>query len=128
MASNTAPRYVALRKTWHVKINTADADLTGGGTLGTLVTAGGNGTLIEQIRIKAEARTTRGMIRIFLYDGTNNNLFIEKLFSIKNPDSVQPTWVDIIPTGVLVIPTTWILKVSASTAAVFHVFAHGGDY
>jgi hypothetical protein len=58
-------------------VSTANSNLDGTGTLVTIISAEDNGTLIQSINIKAIVTTTPGMIRLFLYDGTNTKLFRE---------------------------------------------------
>ena len=73
MAAET--QYTA--NTGMVTISTANSNLDGTGTLGTLLTAASNGTLINSITCKAQGNTTQGMIRLFIYDGTNTRLVQE---------------------------------------------------
>src|ERR1051326_122814 len=59
-----------------VTISTANSNLDGTGTLGTVFTAsaGNKGALISSVIIKAQVSTTPGMVRLFIYDGTNTRL------------------------------------------------------
>jgi hypothetical protein len=62
-------------------LTTANTALDGTGTLGTdiwnVLTAADNGTIIQSVIIKAQVTTTAGMVRLFLYDGSNTKLFKE---------------------------------------------------
>lgn len=63
-----------------VTISTANANLDGTGTLGTVLTASAAatpGTLIKSVTIKAQGNTTAGTVRLFLYNGTTNFLLTE---------------------------------------------------
>ena len=63
MAAET--QYTA--NTGKVLISTANSNLDGTGTLGTVLTAASNGTLIKAITVKAQVNTTEGMVRLFLF-------------------------------------------------------------
>jgi hypothetical protein len=62
-------------------ITTANTNLDGTGTINTnmweVVTAASSGTMIQSVIIKAQVSTTPGMVRLFLYDGTNTRLLTE---------------------------------------------------
>lgn len=62
-------------------ITTANTNLDGTGTINTnmweVVTAASNGTMIQSVSIKAQVSTTPGMVRLFIYDGTNTRLLTE---------------------------------------------------
>ena len=50
-------------------ISTANSGLDGTGTTATVITEAGSGTLIKNIICKAQANTTKGMIRLFISSG-----------------------------------------------------------
>jgi hypothetical protein len=58
-------------------ISTANPNLDGSGALENVITAAANGTVIQSLVIKALGATTPGMVRLFLYDGTNTKLIRE---------------------------------------------------
>jgi hypothetical protein len=60
-----------------VTISTANSNLDGTGTLGTLISGASNGMLIKTITIKGEDSNTHGMIRIFIDNGTDKSLIAE---------------------------------------------------
>lgn len=60
-----APAFASTPYTPAVRINTANTARDGTGTLGTLATGGTTGARIDNIRVKANAATTAGMIRLF---------------------------------------------------------------
>lgn len=64
-------------ETGMVTISTANARLDGGGTLGSVITGATTGTIIKSVSIKAQANTTEGMIRLFIFSGANNYLLAE---------------------------------------------------
>jgi hypothetical protein len=73
---NERAKYTA--NTGVVLISTANANLNGTGTLGTVLTAADNGTLIKTITINAIGNTTQGMVRLFIYDGVSVTNLIDE--------------------------------------------------
>jgi diphthamide biosynthesis methyltransferase len=55
-------------------LTTADTSLTAPTTVGTVLTAGSNGTRIDYIDIQGVANTVAGIVNLFIYDGTNYHL------------------------------------------------------
>ena len=114
-------------------ISTANTNLDGSGTLGTVLTAGASGTYngcaIESITVKALGTVTHGMVRIFIYNGSTSYLFTEVF--------VQP----IVPTGTfksfeqkitfskkLQIAPGYSIKASTQNAEGFAVIVNGVDW
>jgi hypothetical protein len=75
MSANTTPIFTATPHCSSVLSTGAQTGLTGLTPSSTnmmlVFTAGANGSTIENIHVKAVGTTAAGMIRIFLYDGTN---------------------------------------------------------
>lgn len=60
------------------QVTTANANKDGTtGAYATLVTGAANGTKVNQVDITALVTTTAGMIRFFVYDGTNYRMIKE---------------------------------------------------
>jgi hypothetical protein len=120
MAAET--QYTA--NTGMVVISTANSNLDGTGTLGTLLTAASNGTLVKRIIIKSTVSNTEGMIRVFIYDGTNTRLRQEIPVGATTKAATTPAF-----------EYTWdcdiklqagdILKVSTEKAESFNIIAEG---
>jgi hypothetical protein len=123
MAAET--QYTA--NTGQALIATANALLDGTGTLGTVLTAAGNGTLIKNITVKALVNTTEGMVRLFLFDGTNNRLLEEiRVRSVTKSATVpafEYTWECDIK-----LKAGWALKASTQNAQSFVVTANAKDW
>lgn len=130
MAANSAPKLVLpVNSIGHVVISTANAARDGTGTIGTVLTAGAEGTLVELVRIIATGTTTAGMIRLFLHDGTNARLYAEvPVTAIVPSGTVQAFSAEYVPTKPLVLPTGWSLRASTHQAEEFCVTATGGNY
>jgi len=130
MASpNQTPRFVEDGKVWAGEISTANTNRDGTGTLGTIVTAGAQGSRVDLVRVVAEGTTTAGVVRIFLHDGSTFFLVKEILVSAVTPSvTVEAASLEWQPTEPIVLPTSWTLRASTNNAETFNVFVFGGDY
>ena len=130
MASpNQTPRFVEDGKVWAAEISTANTGRDGSGTIGTIVTAGAQGSRVDLVRIVAEGTTTAGVVRIFLHDGSTFFLVKEVLISAITPSTtIEVSVSEWAPTEPLVLPTSWTLRASTHNAETFNVFVFGGDY
>lgn len=111
-------------------ISTANSNLNGTGTLGTVITAASNGTLITRVFIKATTTVTRGMVRLFIYDGTNTCLLKE--VSVNPVTIVTTTGIDQSFEAILDmnfnLKSGECLKASTEIANSFSVTAEGLDW
>lgn len=107
-------------------ISTANSNLNGTGTLGTVLTAGGNGTLVKTVTIKAQGNTTSGMVRLFVV-GSDTRLVAEIEVPAVTKSSTDPSFEAFIPTN-FALQTGDVLKASTENAETFNVFAEGLDW
>lgn len=121
-----SPAFIGTPKVWQQALSVANTALDGTGTLADVLTAGTNGSLIERVRLKASGTTTAGMIRLFLYDGTNTYFFRDILVSAITPSATVQSWEGDITLN-YPIPGTWHLKASTHNAEAFKIFVIGGD-
>lgn len=110
-----------------VSISTANTNLDGNGTLGTVLTGKANGTQIKSIAIKATGNTTRGMVRLFVYDGTNNRLLKEIEIDPITKSANNPAFEHHEDLN-FNLKNGYILKASTHRAEAFNVIAEGMDY
>lgn len=75
-----------------VTISTANSNLDGTGTLGTVLTGASNGTLIKSIIVKAQTNTTQGMIRLFVNGGGATELIAEIEVPAVTKSSTDPSY------------------------------------
>ena len=61
------------------QVSAANANLDGSGTVVTVLAGSATGRRINKITVKAIVTTTAGMVRFYLYDGTNTRLYLEIL-------------------------------------------------
>jgi hypothetical protein len=113
-----------------VTISTANANRDGTGTLGTVITAASNGTLIRKIQIKAISTTTQGMVRLFVYDGTNTRLLLEidvPPMTVNTTTGTDCTFETTVELNYK-LKSGWCLKAATQNAESFNVFAEGLDW
>lgn len=114
-----------------VTIATANTNRDGTGTLGTVIAAGSSGTRIDRIRVQAIATTTAGMVRLFLYDGSNYYALQEvNMLAATVSESVQGVSTDIAFGDVrpLTLPNGWDIRAGTHNAESITVTAYGADF
>lgn len=116
-------------------LTTADTSLTAPTTVGTVLTAGSNGTRIDFIEVQGVATTVSGIVNLFIYDGTTYTLWqqipivavtssttaiaFSSVTATNNSPNVMPM---IIPTGYSLRATTTIAQTGVK------VIAYGGNF
>lgn len=110
------------------QISTANTNRDGTGTIGTVLTAGSNGTKITEVVATATGTTTAGMIRLYLHDGTNTRLFDEFAVAAVTPSASVPVWRGAKVYANLNIPSGWSLRASTHNAETFNIAVDAGDY
>jgi hypothetical protein len=129
LAANTSPVFTNIANLGVVTISTANANRDGTGTMGTVLTAGANGSRIGQVVITAQGTTTAGMIRLFIHNGTTAFLYKEVAVTAITPSStVQAFTATVVFPNGLVLPTGYTLRASTHNAESFNVVAEGGNY
>lgn len=74
---NERAKYTA--NTGMALIDTANGETDGTGTLGTVITGASNGTLIQTITVKGIMTDTKGMVRLFMYDGSSVTALLDEI-------------------------------------------------
>lgn len=130
MVANVSPAFPDTVNDGVVAISTANTNRDGTGTMGTVLTAGADGTRIEKVVIEATGTTTAGMVRLFLHNGTTAFLIFEQIIAAVTPSgTVKAEHYTI--TGApfpLTIPSGWSLRASTHNAENFNVFGFGANY
>jgi len=129
----TQAQYAAVPKVGAVLISTANTNRDGTGTIGTVFTAGANGSRIDSIDVQATATVTAGMIRLFIHNGTTAFLFTEVPVVAVTPSGTLPAFNSQFTTNTtavlpIVIPTGYSLRASTNNAESFNIIAFGGDF
>jgi len=114
-------------KTGIVTISTANTNLDGTGTLGTVLTAGANGTLIKTVTFQGLGTTTHGMLRLFITGGGNTRLLMEVEVPAVIRAGTDPAFAVTVPLN-FCLQDTYVLKASTEKAESFNVIAEGLDW
>jgi hypothetical protein len=112
-----------------VNIATANTNLDGTGTLGTVLTASGSGTpgtLIKTVTIKAQVSTTAGMVRLYVVGGGSTELISEVEVPAVTKGANDPSFEVTLELNYF-LKATYVLKASTQNAESFNVIAEGLD-
>jgi hypothetical protein len=107
--------------TGNVTISVANPNLNGTGTLGTVIVASQDGTLIKNISIKAIGNTTLGMVRLFVADNLGNAFLLQEVMI---PANLQTGVVKTFSTTInnaFILKSGYQLKASTQNAESFNV-------
>jgi hypothetical protein len=131
----TSAQYAATPKVGSALLTTADTSLTAPTTVGTVLSAGANGTRIDYIDIQGVATTVAGNINLFIFDGTNYILWNQVNVVAVTSSNTSPAWqatlssngnANLMP---LTLPTGYSLRATTSVAQTgIRVTAYGGDF
>jgi len=109
-------------------ISIANSALDGTGTLSNaIVTGASNGTIIKTVTIKAQGNTDQGVVRLFIFDGTNNKLASEIEIPAVTQSATDPAFEITIPVD-YALKNGWSLKASTEKANTFNIIAEGQDW
>lgn len=132
MAANTDPIFVAAPIVGLAHMTAANTGRDGTGTTYDVVTGSTNGTRVDRVVVKAQGTTTAGMVRLFIYDGTNVRFLTEaivtaitvaaatKSFEYEFSRSDGLAFVN--------LPSGYVLRAATHNAETFDVLAFGGNY
>lgn len=110
-------------------LSAANTARDGTGTLVTVLTAGANGSRIDDITIVATGAVTAGVVRLFLHDGTNARLLREVMVTATTPSTSVETFTVRLTNLGICIPTGWSLRASTHNAEGFNVIVNrAGDF
>ena len=124
----TTPNFASTVKSWAVSIGTADTSRTAPTNVGTLATAGSNGSRIDELTITAAGTSTANVVRIFLFNGTTYFLYQEVLITGITPSASATSFTTTLTFNSFVIPSGWSVRVTTNNAETYHVSAFGGDF
>jgi len=127
MASN--PAFAVTPKVGMAQVSVANSNRDGTtGTYVTVITGASTGTRIAEVTIEPTVTTTAGMVRLFLFDGTNTRLWDEITVSAVVPSAtVKAARVVTLYNNLLLPNASWQLKASTENANAINVFAMGAD-
>jgi len=126
---NTLPLFGLTPNIGMITISTANTNRDGTGTIGTVLTAGINGTRVDRIEIIAIGNTTNNIVRLFIDNGSVKKLEKEVLVPLTTPGTTVLTFMSTVsyPNG-LVIPSGFFVDASTNNAESYNIIALGADY
>lgn len=129
MPANTKPIFTLTPVCDCVAISTANTGRDGTGTIGTVSSAGANGTRYDAIEIKATVSTTAGCVRLWIHTGAAYFLLEEINIPVITVAAAQPAYATTyyLPGG-LVLPTGYSIRASTEKAENFNIIARGGHF
>lgn len=122
-----SPNYAAAPRFGRAAISTADTSRTAPAAAGTVLTAGADGSVIDQVIVHATGTTTAGMVRLFIHDGTNYSLIKEVPVEARIPGASVPAFAVALDMDGYQIPTGHSLRATTHNAEAFTVTASGAD-
>lgn len=124
----TSPQFASTPRIGLGQVSTANTNRDGTGTLANIITGVAAGTKIQEILIQATGTTTAGMVRLYLFDGTNNRLFDEFVVSAITVGASTAAFKTSKSYDNLTLPSaSWTLRASTHNAETFNVVALGAD-
>jgi hypothetical protein len=124
----TTPTFTGTPNCGNGVVSAANTNRDGTGTLATILTAGASGTRVFRIHIKAIATSTAGMVRLYIYDGTNTRLFREYVVTAITVGAAVKSWEAEEAFYDLVLPVNFVIKASTHNSETFNVIAFGGNF
>lgn len=124
----SAPVFIGAPMEWQAAVSAANTNRDGTGTIVDVATGGSSGSLIEKLKAVARATTTPGVIRFYLYDGTNTYLIMEMIVPAITPGVAQEVWSKEVAVEIVLPTSAWKLRASTHIAESFNLFAKGGNY
>lgn len=125
---STSPQYASFPLLGAATISTANTNRDGTGTMGTVLTAGTNGSRVDDIDITAQGTTTAGMVRLFIHDGTTARLWREVPVTANTASSSNAAFFYRLTGLALILKSGMSLRASTEKAESFNVLvSNGGD-
>lgn len=125
----TAPTYAATPVAALPQVSAANTNRDGTGTVVTVIAGATGGRRITRVIVQAVGTTTAGMVRLYLYDGTNTRLFREVSVTAITPSgTVQAFRAEVVMPPEFALPSSsWELRASTHNAETFNVIPLGDD-
>lgn len=126
----TTPQFAAtLLVGSNVLSATADTSYTAPAHSVTLVTAGSNGSKIEEIDMYGTGVTVAGVVQFYLYDGTTYHAFASQVVTVVTPSTTTAPFSATLTFSNLVIPSGWSLVATSFVASqLINCIAFAGSY
>ncbi len=124
----SSPVFEAVPRLSSVAISTANTNRDGSGTVVEVIAGVAAGTEIRRVIVQATGTTTAGMVRLFLYDGTNYRALREIDVTAITVGAATKAFRAEVAFSDLILPSaSWKIVAAPHNAETFHVTAMGGD-
>jgi len=127
----TSPAFISTARIGRCSLSTANTATDGTGTITDLITGAAAGTRILSVNVQGTATTVAALVNLFLYDGTNYDLFDQFTISATTGSTTAKGYRLVTSYTDLVLPSaTWKLGATitvAPTSGTVRVAAFGGD-
>jgi hypothetical protein len=112
-----------------VQISTANSNLDGTGSISDVIVGASQGTMVKSITIKSIVSNTHGMVRLFLYDGTNTRLMTEIFVppTTKSGTAHSFSYMVTFSGNGLYIRPFYKIRASTQNGEAFNIIAEGLD-
>jgi hypothetical protein len=131
MAANSV-QFTATPGITLAQVSTANTNRDGTGTVATILAGSATGRRINKITVKGIATSTAGMVRLYIYDGTNTRLYREVLVTaITASASVAAFSSEILyyDSDAPILPSTsFELRGSTHNAETFNIIVEWADF
>lgn len=129
MAAN--PSYISTPRIGRLSLSTPNTATDGTGTIGDLLTGVAAGTRVLSVNVQGTATTVAGLVNLFLWDGTQWDLFDQITISAATGSNTAKSYRLVTSYTDLVLPSaTWKLGATITvqpTSGTVRVTAFGGD-
>ena len=126
-----SPAFISTPRIGRCSLSTANTATDGTGTITDLITGVAAGTRVLSINVQGTATVVAALVNIFLYDGTNYDLFDQFTISATTGSTTVKGYRLVTAYTDLVLPTaSWKLGATISVApssGTVRVAAFGGD-
>lgn len=124
----STPSFVSTPRIGMAQVSAANTNRDGTGTIVDVLTGVAAGTRVLEVTVTGTGTTTAGMVRFYLYDGTNTRLLSEVQVSAITVAASTKAFTQSVTFDNLILPSaSWKLQASTHNAETFNVFALAGD-
>lgn len=127
----TAPAFISTPRIGRCSLSTINTATDGTGTITDLIVGAAAGTRVLSVNVQGTATTVAALVNLFLFDGTNYDLFDQITISATTGSTTAKGYRLVTPYTDLVLPNaTWKLGATitvAPTTGTVRVAAFGGD-
>jgi hypothetical protein len=127
----SSPSFISTPRIGRLSLSTANTATDGTGTINDLIVGVAAGTRVLSVNVQGTATTVTALVNLFLYDGTNWDLFDQITISAITGSNTTKCYRLVTPYTDLVLPSAshklGATITVAPTSGTVRVLAFGGD-